>query len=71
MPTDKSKDAEVPDPAAPLSTPYGPHPGPIDDASGGADSSPFETLSSDERAKRLAAGREGKEPSEADVRPRH
>jgi hypothetical protein len=34
---------------APISSPYGPHPCNVDEASGGADSSPFETLSSEER----------------------
>jgi hypothetical protein len=32
------------------STPYGPHPDGIDEASGGADSSPFENLPSGEKA---------------------
>lgn len=35
-------------------SPYGPHPEGIDESSGGADSSPFENLSSDERAAALA-----------------
>lgn len=35
-------------------SPYGPHAKGIDESSGGADSSPFENLSSDERAAALA-----------------
>jgi hypothetical protein len=33
----------------PPSTPYGPHPHGVDEAAGGADSSPYETASSGER----------------------
>lgn len=33
----------------PVSTPYGPHPRGVDEASGGADSSPFEDLPSGEK----------------------
>ncbi|MBY0228359.1 MAG: hypothetical protein K2W96_03670 [Gemmataceae bacterium] len=41
-----------------MSSPYGPQPEGIDKASGGADSSPFETDSSDERAEKLRKARE-------------
>jgi hypothetical protein len=51
--TEKSDDADKRDQSRPLSSPYGPHPDHADDASGGADSSPFETMSSDERAELL------------------
>jgi hypothetical protein len=44
----KRNDDETP------SSPYGPHPRGVDDASGGADSSPFEALSSDERRRAAA-----------------
>jgi hypothetical protein len=37
------------EPQPPLSSPYGPHTDHVDEASGGADSSPYETLSGDER----------------------
>jgi hypothetical protein len=50
------EDREETQDSPPLSTPYGPHPGHIDDASGGADSSPFENLSSEERVERLRTG---------------
>jgi hypothetical protein len=33
----------------PFSTPHGPHPDGVDDVAGGADSSPYENLSSQER----------------------
>lgn len=46
--------ADSPRDDAPKSSPYGPQPDNIDQSSGGADSSPFETLSSDERRKLLA-----------------
>jgi hypothetical protein len=36
-------------PADPPSAPYGPHPHGVDEAAGGADSSPYETDSSGER----------------------
>lgn len=36
-------------PGDPPSSPYGPHPHGIDEAAGGADSSPYETTSSGER----------------------
>jgi hypothetical protein len=49
MQPDKPDDAKKSDTGHTLSTPYGPHPGHVDDASGGAESSPFETMSSDER----------------------
>jgi hypothetical protein len=39
-----------PDDHLPESTPYGPHPSDVDEASGGADSSPFENLPSGEKA---------------------
>jgi hypothetical protein len=63
MPNQPDDTTETPR-SQPLSSPYGPHPGHVDDASGGADSSPFETLSSDERAERLAKDRT--EPPEED-----
>jgi len=56
MTPDKVDPDESEDDARPLSTPYGPHSGHIDDASGGADSSPFENLSSEERAELLRTG---------------
>lgn len=37
------------DPDAPPASPYGPHPNGVDEAAGGADSSPFENESSGER----------------------
>jgi hypothetical protein len=40
----------------PWSSPYGPHPHGVDEASGGADSSPYEGKSSDERAEAAEAG---------------
>lgn len=43
------------------STPYGPHPEGIDEASGGADSSPFETLASGEKAPAAEEYREERE----------
>ncbi len=43
------------------SSPYGPQPDGVDRASGGADSSPFETDSSDERAEKLRRSREDAE----------
>jgi hypothetical protein len=46
------------DPVEPLSAPSGPFPEHVDEASGGADSSPFESLSSDERHEALQAAEE-------------
>ena len=50
----------------PESTPYGPHPRGVDQASGGADSSPFEELPSGEKAaaaeQEKAAGRSEPKP---------
>jgi hypothetical protein len=43
--TDPTRDSDDP----PESTPHGPHPHGIDEASGGADSSPFENLPSGEQ----------------------
>ncbi len=43
------KKGEEPADGALLNTPYGPHHGHVDDAAGGADSSPLDDLSSDER----------------------
>jgi hypothetical protein len=49
------------------SSPYGPHPDTVDTTSGGADSSPGETMSSDER--HHAAGRKpGQQPGAAAAR---
>jgi len=50
-----SKDKESRDGGDSLdaTSPYGPQHGRVDDASGGADSSPFEAMSSDERAAAL------------------
>ena len=39
-------------------SPYGPQHGHLDDAAGGADSSPFETMSADERAAALRQARQ-------------
>jgi hypothetical protein len=41
----------------PPSTPYGPHPHGVDEAAGGADSSPYETASSGERQEIAEKGR--------------
>lgn len=51
----------MPDPEEkkPTSTPYGPHPDHVDDASGGADSSPYEDLPSGE--KKAAAEKDKRE----------
>ena len=43
------------------SSPYGPHPEGVDEASGGADSSPFETLPSGEKAPAAEEYREVRE----------
>jgi hypothetical protein len=51
---DKSADTPLSD-----ASPYGPQHGHIDEASGGADSSPFESMSSDERADALRRARQG------------
>ena len=40
-----------------LRTPYGPQYGKVDEAAGGADSSPFDNMSSDERQAVLEKGR--------------
>ena len=40
-------------------SPYGPQHGRIDDAAGGADSSPFETMSAEERSEALRKARGG------------
>ena len=51
---------------APISTPNGPHPHGVDEASGGADSSPFENLPSGEKAPAAEdekrSGRQGSTP---------
>jgi len=47
-----------------MTSPYGPQHGHIDDASGGADSSPLESMSSDERAAALREAAAGKPPVE-------
>ncbi len=63
MADDRDPPTRVEDPNQPPSTPYGPHHGHVDDAAGGADSSPLDNLSSDERraaaeeAKRKAGGK--------------
>lgn len=41
-------------------SPYGPQHGHIDDAAGGADSSPFESMSSEERSEALRKARQGR-----------
>jgi hypothetical protein len=56
----------------PLSSPYGPQPETVDEASGGADSSPFETMSSEER--HAALGRhqpdqQAGDPKNQELRP--
>ena len=43
------------------SSPYGPHPEGVDEASGGADSSPFENLASGEKAPAAEEYREVRE----------
>ncbi len=48
MTGDQKKDVK-PDDRLPNASPYGPWPDGVDEASGGADSSPLETMSSDER----------------------
>ena len=40
-------------------SPYGPQHGHIDDAAGGADSSPFESMSAEERSEALRRARQG------------
>ena len=56
----------------PVSTPYGPHPHGVDEASGGADSSPLENLPSGEKApaaeEEQQAGRRGPTPGTGDGR---
>jgi len=44
------------------STPYGPHPRGVDEASGGADSSPFENEPSGEKAKAAQNAKEQHQP---------
>lgn len=51
---DKTADTPLDD-----ASPYGPQHGHIDDAAGGADSSPLESMSSDERAEALRRARQG------------
>lgn len=55
----------------PVSTPYGPHPSGVDEASGGADSSPFEDLPSGEKgpAAERQAGRFDPRPGEDEQAP--
>lgn len=65
MQPEKRKDAPDRDTTRPPASPYGPQPDGPDEAAGGADSSPYDTMSSDERA-RLA---EQKRPQ--DETPRH
>jgi hypothetical protein len=48
MQPDKPDNPDAPDRHEP-SSPYGPQPNGVDNAAGGAESSPYETLSSDER----------------------
>jgi len=62
--------AEPPDRSDP-SSPYGPHPSHVDEASGGADSSPFETLSSDERERRRDADRPDEDRGDQGESSRH
>ncbi len=71
MQPDKPHDTEKPDPNRTPSSPYGPHPGHVDDASGGADSSPFETMSSDERDALLKARQRDKNAGDEDESSRH
>lgn len=66
MKPDSSRDSDRSDQSRPPSTPYGPHPDHVDEASGGADSSPFETLSSNEREQRRDAARRGENPTDGD-----
>ena len=56
------------------SSPYGPQPERVDEAAGGADSTPFETLPSGEKGpaaeRRTASGSVGPDPGGATRRPR-
>ena len=67
MPTDSKRKDDFDRDTKPPASPYGPQPDGPDDAAGGADSSPFENMSSDERAELLR----GKKPEggPADGRP--
>lgn len=51
MPTDSKRKDDSDRDTKPPASPYGPQPDGPDDAAGGADSSPYENMSSDERAK--------------------
>jgi hypothetical protein len=50
----------------PESTPYGPHPHGVDEASGGADSSPFESEPSGEKAKAAQKAKEQRQATPDD-----
>jgi hypothetical protein len=50
----------------PESTPYGPHPRGVDEASGGADSSPFEIEPSGEKAKAAQKAKEQRQAAPDD-----
>lgn len=47
------------DTGRPLGTPYGPHPHGVDEAAGGADSSPLDTEPTGDRAKTAADAKPG------------
>lgn len=68
MPSDSKRKDDFDRDTKPSASPYGPQPDGLDDAAGGADSSPYENMSSDERAKAA----EGKKPEggRADGRPK-
>ena len=61
MQPDKSKQDDQKDGLR--SSPFGPHPDTVDATSGGADSSPYETMSSDERHRAAAPDRD--QPADA------
>ncbi len=54
MPTDPTDPARRPDQRDRVSSPYGPQHGHVDDAAGGADSSPFEDVPSGEKKEAAA-----------------
>jgi hypothetical protein len=53
MATDPKRKDDLDRETKPPASPYGPQPDGPDDAAGGADSSPFDNMSSDERAELL------------------
>jgi len=75
MSPNPDNNAEPDDAKTPPASPYGPHPRGVDEAAGGADSSPFETEPTGERKQKAdaerRAGRDDDTGGDVNESPRH